>query len=99
VAIDLFELRAYTAGVDIDDLRLVHLPAAGGGPDWGLMRTDGGRLTRWLSLDAEDRGDAVRIIEAVGLMPLRDEAPAGDEQDVVVTLQPGSEKTPDETPV
>lgn len=98
MAIDLFELRAYTEGVDVGDLRLVH--RSDGSPGWGLMRLRDGRLTDYRSVEAEDRGDAIRIIEAVGLMPLGEEVPADEGgSDIILTLQPGSEETPDETPV
>jgi hypothetical protein len=99
MAIDLFELRAYTEDVGIDDLRLVHLTESGGGPAWGLMRRNGTELDRWLPLEAASKDDAVRIIEAVGLMPRDEEGVDGGEQDGVFTLQAGSEHTPDETPV
>jgi hypothetical protein len=99
MAIDLFDLRAYTDGVEIDEFRLVHLTVAGGGPDWGLMRNDGIRLSHWLSLGAESKEDALGMIEAVGLMPLREEQPVGDEQDVIIVLQPGSARAADEPPV
>ena len=89
----------YTEGVGIDDLRLVHLTESGGGPAWGLMRRNGKELDRWLPLEAASKDDAVRIIEAVGLMPLDEEGVDDAEQDAVFTLQPGSEHTPDETPV
>jgi hypothetical protein len=39
------------------------------------------------------------MIEAVGLMPLREEQPVGDEQDVIIVLQPGSARAADEPPV
>jgi len=99
MAIDLFELRDYTERVGVDDLRLVHLTKAGGGPAWGLMRREGTDLVHWLSLEAESKDEAVRIIEAVGLKPLHAEHPVGEEQDAIFVLQPGSEHAPDETPV
>jgi hypothetical protein len=99
MAIDLFELRAYTAEVGVDDLRLVHLTRTGGGPAWGLMRRSRTGLDRWLALEAESKDDAVRVIEAVGLMPLREERVDSDEQDAIFALQPGSEHALDETPV
>jgi hypothetical protein len=63
------------------------------------MRRNGKELDRWLPLEAASKDDAVRIIEAVGLMPLDEEGVDGGEQDGVFTLQAGSEHTPDETPV
>ena len=90
MAVDLFELKAYTEDIGIDDLRLVHITEAGGGPGWGLMRRDGAGLDRWLALEAGSKDDAVRVIEAVGLMPLGEEPPVSGEQDVVLVLQPGS---------
>jgi hypothetical protein len=99
MAIDLFDLRAYTEEVGVDDLRLVHITGSGGGPAWGLMRRTRSGLDRWLALEAGTNDEAVRIIEAVGLMPLREERVDGDEEDAVFVLQPGSEHSPDETPV
>jgi len=99
MAIDLFELKAYTEDIGVDDLRLVHITEAGGGPAWGLMRRDGAALDRWLSLEAGSKDDAVRVIEAVGLMPLGEEPSLSGEQDAVLVLQPGSEHAPDTTPV
>jgi len=100
MAIDLFELRDYTEAADIDDLRLVHITEAGGGPGWGLMRRAGAGLDHWLSLEASSEDDAVKIIEAVGLRPAGDDRSSGsDEQDAVFILEPGSEETPHETPI
>jgi hypothetical protein len=99
MAVDLFALRSYAEEIGVDDLRLVHLTETGGGPAWGLMRFTRTGLDRWLALEAGSKDEAVRIIEAVGLMPLREERVGGDEEDAVFVLQPGSEHTPDVTPV
>src|SRR5579862_2390955 len=92
MAVDLFELKAYTEDIGIDDLRLVHITEAGGGPAWGLMRRVGAVLDGWLSLEAGSKDDAVRVIEAVGLKPLGEEPSLSDEQDAILVLQPGSEQ-------
>jgi hypothetical protein len=99
MAVDLFELKAYTEDIGVDDLRLVHITEEGGGPAWGLMRRNGAVLDRWLSLEAGSKEDAVLVIEAVGLMPLGEEPPVSGEQDAIFVLQPGSEHAPDPTPV
>jgi hypothetical protein len=97
--IDLFSLKAYTDGVDVNELRLVHHTLAGGGPGWGLMRAGEGRLTGWLALETDDRAEAVKIIEEVGLAPYRDLDGTDSQRDVIMSLQPGSERAVSEPPL
>ena len=98
MAVDLFSLKSFTEGVDLEELALVHLTHGRG--HWVLERRVGSQVHGRLDLDAADRDDAVRIIEAVGLAP---DAALGDsgaeDRDEAFSIQPGSEETPDETPV
>ena len=94
--IDLTDLQVFTEGVPLEELTLVHITEAAGGPDWALRRADG-EHTRLLPLGARDLDSATRIIEAVGLAP--DESVTVPEHDQAWSLQPGSETRSDEAPV